>query len=243
MRKLLYMLYQPYKWLVLVPVFALSTPFFGFLGAVLAVVVNPSFGSIVSGTAWARLNAFLTPMWVTVVGREHVEKGQSYVIIANHQSGYDIYVFYGWLKMDFKWVLKAELRKTPGLGIGCEKMGHIYVDRSNTQAAIRSIEAAKQRLVNGISVVFFAEGTRSEDGKLLPFKKGAFRMALDLGLPILPVTIVGTREVLPPNTMKVFPGQAKLIFHPPVDITGYDRRNIRDLIREVRTAVQSGLEM
>ncbi len=241
MRRLLYILYQPYKWLVMVPVFGLSTFFFGSLAAVLAVAVNPRFGSVVSGTGWSRLNAFLTPMKVTVVGREHVVPGQSYVVVANHQSGYDIYVVYGWLKLDFKWVLKAELRKVPGLGIGCEKLGHIYVDRSNTQAAVRSINAAKERLVGGTSVVFFPEGTRSEDGRLLPFKKGAFRLALDLGLPILPVTITGTREILPPNTMKLFPGRAKLIFHPPLDVGPYGG-DLPALMRDVRAIVESGLE-
>ncbi len=243
MRRLLYLLYQPYKWLVLVPVFAISTPFFGLLGGVLAVVISPKIGSYVSGTGWSRLNAFLTPMLVTVVGREHHDTSQSYVIIANHQSGYDIYVIYGWLRQDFKWVLKQELRRVPGLGIGCEKMGHIYVDRSNTDAALRSIEQAKRRIVDGTSVLFFPEGTRSEDGKLLPFKKGAFRMALDLGLPILPVTIVGTREILPPNTMRAFPGRAKLIFHPPIDIAGYERRNMRKLIDRVRATIESGFDM
>ncbi len=241
-RRLLYLLYQPYKWLVLVPVFAISTPFFGLLAAVLAVTVSPKFGSFVSGTGWSRLNAFLTPMQVTVVGREHHDPKQSYVIVANHQSGYDIYVIYGWLRQDFKWVLKQELRRVPGLGIGCEKMGHIYVDRSNTDAALRSIEQAKRRIVDGTSVLFFPEGTRSEDGKLLPFKKGAFRMALDLRLPILPVTIVGTREILPPNTMRAFPGRAKLIFHPPIDIANYERRNMRKLIDRVRTAIESGFD-
>lgn len=242
LRKTLYLLYQPYKWLVVVPVFGISTLFFGCLAAVLATLLSPRIGSVVSGTAWSRLNAFLTPMLVTVVGRERMDPQQSYVIVANHQSGYDIYVLYGWLGVDFKWVLKQELRKAPGLGIGCEKLGHIYVDRSDTDAAIRSIEIAKERIAGGTSVVFFAEGTRSEDGQLLPFKKGAFRMAIDLGLPILPVTIAGTREIQPPNTMDVFPGRARLIIHQPIAIAGYDRSNMRQLIDRTRSAIASGLD-
>ena len=222
MRNILYVLYQPYKWLVLVPVFAVSTLFAGFAAALLPMLISPRFSSILSGTLWARLNAYLTPIRVTVSGRELIDPQQSYVIAANHQSGYDIYVLYGWLGVDFKWVLKQELRKAPGLGIGCEKLGHIFVDRSDTEAAIRSIEQAKRRIVDGTSVIFFPEGTRSGDGRLLPFKKGAFRMAIDLGLPILPVTLVGTRDILPPNTMRVFPGRARLIF-PPAD----RRRRIR----------------
>ncbi|MEM7356210.1 MAG: lysophospholipid acyltransferase family protein [Acidobacteriota bacterium] len=242
MRKILYYLYQPYKWLVVVPLFGISTVFFGSLAAVLATLVSPKFGSMVSGIGWSRLNAFFTPMFVSVHGREKMDEKQSYVIVANHQSGYDIYVLYGWLGVDFKWVLKQELRKAPGLGVGCEKLGHIYVDRSNTDAAIRSIEKAKERIKDGTSVVFFAEGTRSEDGKLLTFKKGAFRMAIDLGLPVLPISIVGTRHVQPPNTYDVFPGKAKLVIHQPIPIEGYDRSNMMELLKRTRAAIDSGLE-
>lgn len=242
MRKILYLLYQPYKWLVMVPVAGISTVFFGLLAAGSAVLVSPRFGNKISGWPWARLNAFLTPMPVTVVGREQIAPDKSYVIVANHQSPYDIYVLYGWLGIDFKWVLKQELRKVPGLGIGCEKLGHIYVDRSNGRAAVRSIKAAKKRIVPGTSVIFFAEGTFSKGPRLLPFKKGAFRTAIDLGLPILPVTIVGTREILPGGTWELFPGKAKLIVHEPVDITGHTPENMSGLMARVRATVQSGLE-
>ncbi len=242
MHKILYILYQPYKWLVMVPVAGLSAVFFGFLAAVSAVLVNPRFGNMVSGMPWARLNAFLTPMRVTVVGRQRIDPEQSYVIVANHQSPYDIYVLYGWLGIDFKWVLKQELRRVPGLGIGCEKLGHIYVDRSSGRAAVRSINAAKERITGGTSVIFFAEGTFGKGPELLPFKKGAFRMAIDLGLPILPVTIVGTQEILPADSWRLFPGRAKLIVHQPVDIAGYEHGNMKTLIQDVRATVQSGLE-
>ncbi|MCP3997595.1 MAG: 1-acyl-sn-glycerol-3-phosphate acyltransferase, partial [bacterium] len=186
--------------------------------------------------------AFLTPMRVTVAGRERIDPEQSYVIVANHQSPYDIYVLYGWLGIDFKWVLKQELRKVPGLGIGCEKLGHIYVDRSNSHAAIRSINEARERITRGTSVIFFAEGTFGNGRELLAFKKGAFRMALDLGLPILPVTIVGTREILPGGSWDLFPGRAKLIVHEPMEITGHEPGKLRPLIQEVRAVVQSGLD-
>jgi len=242
MRRLLYILYQPYKWLVMVPVFGLSTPFFGFLAALASVLINPRVGNLASGLPWARLNAFLTPMRVTVVGRERIDREQSYVIVANHQSPYDIYVLYGWLGIDFKWVLKQELRRIPGLGIGCEKLGHIYVDRSNRQAAVRSIHEAKARITHGTSVIFFAEGTFGNGRELLAFKKGAFRMAIDLGLPILPVTVVGTREVLPGGSWDLFPGRAKLVVHEPVDVTGHEPGDMSALIRQVRAAVESGLE-
>ena len=104
------------------------------------------------------------------------------------------------------------------------------------------LNAARERLTGGTSVVFFPEGTRSEDGRLLPFKKGAFHMALDLGLPILPVTIVGTPEILPPDTMDLFPGKAKLVFHTAIEIDGYGHDDVEALMRAAKAAIESGLK-
>ena len=94
-------------------------------------------------------------MSVNVTGRENIDPQQSYVVVANHQSLYDVFVLYGFLGIDFKWVMKQEMRSVPGLGIGCERMGHIFVDRSNVQAAMASIKAAESKIRNGTSVVFF----------------------------------------------------------------------------------------
>ncbi|HOG13024.1 MAG TPA: lysophospholipid acyltransferase family protein, partial [Smithellaceae bacterium] len=117
---MLRILYQPYKWLIFAPYLAVSTLFFGSLTVVLAVVTNPRITSFICGTVWSRLNGYLTPIRVRVTGRGNIDPTQSYVIVANHQSQYDIFVLYGWLGIDFKWVMKQELRKVPGIGIGCE---------------------------------------------------------------------------------------------------------------------------
>ena len=106
-------------------------------------------------------------------------------------------------------MLKQELRKIPGLGIGCEKVGHIFIDRSNHEKALESINNAKRTIVNGTSVLFFPEGTRSKTGRLGEFKKGAFIFAIDIGVPILPITVVNTGKILPPHTMNLLPGRVK----------------------------------
>ncbi len=238
MKKLLRILYQPYKWFIFGPFIVCSTFLCGALAAVTSAWVNPKFGSIF-GVIWARLNCLATPMVVEIRGKENISKTQSYVIVSNHQSQYDIFVLYGWLGIDFKWVMKKELRNVPALGIACEKVGHIFIDRSNTEAALHSINEAKSKIVNGTSVIFFPEGTRSTDGNLRDFKKGAFKMALDLQIPILPVTISGTRDVLPTKTFDLFPGRACMTVHPPVDISAYDNRNIRTLMETVRDIIAS----
>ena len=241
MSKVLRILYQPYKWLIFVPYLTVSTLFFGSLTVVLAVVTNPRITSFICGTIWARLNGYLTPIRVKVTGRENIDQTQSYVIVANHQSQYDIFVLYGWLGIDFKWVMKQELRKVPGIGIGCEKVGHIFIDRSNHEKALASLRAAKEKIVNGTSVIFFPEGTRSRDGSLGVFKKGAFKMAVDLRLPILPITIVGTRDILPTDSVDLFPGRARMIIHKPIDTGGYKDDNLDELVDRARGIIGSGL--
>ncbi|RLA30427.1 MAG: 1-acyl-sn-glycerol-3-phosphate acyltransferase, partial [Gammaproteobacteria bacterium] len=143
------MLYQPYKWLVCAPFLVLSTLFFGSATIVLSLFLPSRWVSLISGTFWSRLNAWLTPMPVKVTGRENVDPQQSYVVVANHQSFYDVFVLYGFLGIDFKWVMKQEMRSIPGVGIGCEKVGHIFIDRSNRKAALATIKSAQSKIVNG----------------------------------------------------------------------------------------------
>ena len=239
MKRFKYLLYQPYKWLIFIPFLAVNTIIFGILAVLISVSINKKIGSFIGGAVWSRVNAFFTPVFVKVRGRENISKGQSYVIVANHESAYDIFVLYGWLGIDFKWVMKKEIRKIPGIGFGSEAVGHIFIDRSSSKAAIETIEAAKERIKGGTSVVFFPEGTRSRTREMLPFKKGAFRFAYDLDLPLLPVTINGTRKIFPPDSLNLMPGKAEIIIHPPIDIHRYEQENVASLIAESRSVIES----
>jgi 1-acyl-sn-glycerol-3-phosphate acyltransferase len=235
-------IYSFYKWFVVLPVLGVSTFVCGMSVVALVWFVRPKTLARIFARSWARINSWATPMLVSVHGRHHIDPAQSYVVVCNHQSQYDIFMLYGWLDIDFKWVMKQELRNIPVIGIACDKLGHIYVDRSNREAALASIEAAKTRVVDGTSVLFFPEGTRSRDGRLKPFKKGAFYFALDLQLPLLPITINGTRQILPSDTLDLFPGRATMTIHAPVGIEGYRRDNIDKLAAAVRDRIVSGLE-
>jgi 1-acyl-sn-glycerol-3-phosphate acyltransferase len=236
MKKLLWLLYQPYKYLVFLPVLLLSTVITGTLVMLLIPVVGARAAGTLA-TVWARVNSYATPMFLTVRGRENIDPRQSYVVVANHQSQFDIFALYGWLGIDIKWVMKMELRKVPIIGIACERLGHIYIDRSNTEAAIRTIRDAKKKVTDGTSVIFFPEGTRSRSEKMLPFKKGAFKMALDLGVPILPVCISGTRNILPPSTLNLFPGRANMWIHPPIDVNADTTTDVKSLMEATRRVV------
>lgn len=235
--KILHGLYQPYKWLFVIPFMALNTLIFGIIAVLVSTLINQRIGSYFGGVIWSRLNALITPMRVKVSGRQLIDNKQSYVIISNHQSLYDIFLIYGWLGVDIKWVMKKELAKIPGIGFGSKKVGHIFLDRSNSRVALESLNEAKRKLVNGTSVVIFPEGTRSQTGQLGPFKKGAFKLALDLGLPILPVTISGTRNILPTGTVDLMPGKATMMIHKPIEIINQTEESLKDLLIEARDII------
>ncbi len=241
MNKLLYYLYQPYKWLVYIPLLILSTFIFGIL-AILLSFINKRLSSQIGGAGWARFNGWIAPVHVRVSGKKNIDKNQSYVIVANHQSLFDIFIMYGWLGIDIRWVMKYELRKVPILGIACKRVGHIFVNRSNTKASLESINQAKKAIQNGTSVVFFPEGTRSSDSKIGKFKKGAFKLAMELGLPILPVTINGTGKRLPSGTMDLTPGTVGMTIHPAIEILPFQKNeSMEQLIEKSRETIENGL--
>lgn len=238
MKKVLFWPYQIYVWLFFFPIVILSTLVFSTLTVIFATLVNPDWASRVFAVTWARMLGWLTPLRVVVEGACNAEREKSYVVVCNHQSMYDILVIYGWLKLDLKWVMKKELRKIPGIGIGCEKAGHIFVDRKNPKQASKAIGEALAKMGQGIGILFFSEGTRSDDGRLLSFKKGAFRLSKEQGLPILPVTLVGTRDIMPARSLKPFPGSVKMVIHPAVEPKG---RDVDELLEETRRVIKSAM--
>jgi len=243
LRKLFVLLYQPYKWLFLIPVILIFTFFFGIAAVVVSSLINQKAGSYVGGALWSRFIIMLTPVFVKVKGLDNIKKGTSYIIIPNHQSFYDVFAIYGWLGLDIKWLMKKELAKIPGVGFGSRKVGHIFLDRSNQQAAVKSYKEAKRKLVNGTSVVIFPEGTRSKNGKLLPFKRGAYKLAFDLNLPLLPVTINGSKNILPAGSFsKILPGNISITVHPPIEIKDLNDKHISEIMDKSKGIISSALE-
>ena len=146
---------------------------------------------------WGRCFCYVFAIPVTVRGQEHIRKGQSYVFVSNHQSFYDVFLIYGWLPVVFKWLMKKELRRIPIVGWACKAAGHIFIDRRHARSAAESIQAVEAELKDGVSTVIFPEGTRTSDGSIAPFKRGAFQIALDLNLPVIPLRIDGCYELMP----------------------------------------------
>ena len=230
--------YLPYKWCVYLPLMVLSTNVAALILIAYCLLGGRRLIRVIP-VLWARFNARAVPATVAVQGREHINPGQSYVVVANHQSHFDIFAIYGWLGIDLRWVMKKELRTIPVFGYACEVMGQVIIDRSNPQQAKATIAAAKHQIQNGTSIMFFPEGTRSLDGELLPFKAGAFKFAQELGLPILPVTIRGSHDILPSKTIRLQPGHIDVIVHSPISVD--QNSTIEDLSRRARDAIQCGL--
>jgi len=236
-------LYPLWQWLVLIPAAAVYT----IAGALVAIVMC-AFGlqreaNLGVAARWARFIAYLTPMRVEIEGAEHIDPGQSYVVVANHQSQFDIPLIYGFCGLDLRWVMKAEIGKLPFIAQGCRAIGHIFIDRRNPDQARAAINSAVARLPQGTGVLFFPEGTRSRSGQLIKFRKGAFRVAVDRNLPVLPMTVLGTREMLPPGSFRIRPGCARLVVHQPIrSIAGPTDVAVTDLCARTRAAIAEPLD-
>lgn len=145
---------------------------------------------------WSNLVFWLNPMWrLKVTGKEKIDRNQTYVIVSNHQSGADILVLFT-LRLHFKWVAKRSLFFVPFLGWNMAMNRYISLRRGKKSSMHQMMELAKRDLLRGNSMMIFPEGTRSKDGRLQPFKSGAFHLALDTRLPILPIAITGTSEAI-----------------------------------------------
>jgi len=230
--------YPPYKYLVYIPFLVMWT-LVNFLGVVVVAPFSARLASRWFGGAWGRGLVWLIPARLRVSAAPGFDPTQSYVIACNHLSLVDIPVLYGWLKLDLKWVMKKEVRQIPMIGGGCALLGHIFLDRSDREAALKTLREFEARMLPGTSVLFFPEGTRSRDGELQAFKMGAFHMARDLDLPILPITLSGTEGILPPDGMGLRPGSAAMHIHSPIPaerVRSASPEQLRDLTREVITA-------
>ncbi len=189
--------------------------------------------------SWSKALLRQADLTFEVLGKEHIDPQQSYVVMSNHQSLYDIPVLYQALPLPLRMAGKAELFKTPIWGRALHAAGFVELDRSKGTKAYRALLAARDRLEReGCSLWIAPEGTRSLDGELLPFKNGGFHLALIAGLPILPVTVDGTIEVHRQGSKLVHRGhRVRVIVHEPVDPNRFGRKKIDSLVDTVRTAI------
>jgi 1-acyl-sn-glycerol-3-phosphate acyltransferase len=144
--------------------------------------------------------------------------------------------------VQFRWLAKAELFKIPLFGYAMRRSGYISIDRSNRKSAFLSLKKAAQIIRNGVSVVIFPEGTRSLDGRIRDFKKGGFVLAVDAGVPVVPIVIHGTRAIMPKKKLRITPGQVRVEIQDPIDTKSYSRKTKDQLLERVRTIILTEFE-
>jgi 1-acyl-sn-glycerol-3-phosphate acyltransferase len=178
---------------------------------------------------WSWIFSALTFIRYDIVGREKLRKGQSYIFVSNHTSFLDLPGLRLMIPGEFRPIAKKELLKIPVFGL-IVRSATVVVDRSNSQSRKKSIEKIREILSHGISALIFAEGTQNRSQEILqPFKDGAFRIALDTQLPIVPVAVIGAGKLMPPSSINLRPGTIRILVGDEIDVTKYTADQVPDL--------------
>jgi len=215
----------------------LTTSFFSLIAIIASLFSRTGDSVHIIAGVWARSILVGSRVHVRVNGLSNIEPDKSYVYMANHQSNFDIPVLLGYLPVQFRWLAKAELFKIPVFGRAMRGAGYVKIDRFNQESAFDSISEAAQKMKNGVSVMIFPEGTRSKDGRIKSFKKGGFVMAVDAGVPIVPVIIRGTWSIMAKSSLRINRGDVEMEIAKPIDTIGYSRETKDELMDKVRTVI------
>lgn len=234
-------LFSLYQWFIALPILLTLTILTALTTIIGCLVGNGDFWGYYPGKIWSILFCNLSFSPVRTKGFEKIDRTTSYIFVANHQSAYDIFIIYGYLGQNFKWIMKESLKKIPLVGKACRSAGHIFIDRSSNAGIRKAMHQAERTLRNGTSLVVFPEGTRTYTGKLGRFKKGAFQMAIDLNLPIVPLTIDGAFKVLPRTSFLIRPHTMTLVAHDPIYPQPDNENEAQRLLDESHKAIESGL--
>ncbi len=230
-----------YLFLVQTPVALLLTVPYASVACLAALVDRSGRTTRRLGGAWSRLLLSLLRVEVRVSGIENVPSGPA-IYAANHGSALDIFVVFGHLPVDFRIIYKRSISLLPLVGWSIWLGGHIPIDRSNAFRARRSLRTAARRIRAGTSVVTFPEGTRSPDATVHLFRRGSFKLALEAGVPIVPVSLAGVKEVVPHGLTSLRPGRVQVGIAPAVPVAGRAPEDVDSLAEEVRGIVVAGCE-
>jgi len=219
----------------------LATIFFGFMTVVASFVEKNGNLPHKVISIWGKSIIFVSGARVKVRGLCNIDPEKSYIYMPNHQSLFDIPILTAYLKVQFRWLAKVELFHIPVFGQAMQHAGYISIDRTNRKAAFESLRKAAEIIRNGVSVLIFPEGTRSRDG-ISSFKKGGFVLAVDSGVPIIPIIIHGTREIMPKKKLSFKTGNVVVEVRPPVETSVYTRKNKDVLLENVRQVICKSFE-
>jgi 1-acyl-sn-glycerol-3-phosphate acyltransferase len=188
---------------------------------------------------WAKVALWICGVKVNVRGLENVDSEIPRVYVTNHQSYFDIFALFACLPVSFRFVLKQELMRIPIFGFAMKSAGHVALDRTDHRKAVKSMNEAAEKMKRGASMLIFPEGTRSEDGRLQPFKNGGFRLALKAGFDVVPVTIINSRHIVPKGSLRINKGTFGLNIGTPISIKDYSKKDVDRLMKVVREAIMN----
>lgn len=237
-------LYRIYQVFVAAPLLLLTTALTAIVTTVGSTIGSAHFWGYWPGRIWSRWFMRILLLPVHVEGHENIDKKTSYVFVANHQGAFDIFMIYGYLGRNFKWMMKSGLRTVPLVGKACEAAGHIFVDKSGPKAIQHTHDKAREVLQGGTSLVVFPEGERTLTGEMGPFFRGAYQLADELQLPVVPITLDGPYEVLSRNRGPinfVFWHRLRMTIHKPIPPIGKGPENIKNAMELSREAIASAL--
>jgi len=215
------------------------TVLFGLPGIFAALIPPRGDWFLRFARGWARSVLAVAGISVRVLHGDRIERGKSFVVVANHESFCDILVLLATLPMQVRFLAKRSVFRVPVLGWSIAAAGFVPVDREDRSRSAATVEAALHRLQGGRSLVIFPEETRTPTGDLLPFKRGAAHLALRSGLPILPVALAGTYRVLPRGTLAITPGPVIMAVGNPIEVSGRSVRERGAVTRALREEIES----
>jgi len=191
---------------------------------------------------WAKALLLVSGIRVKVIGKSNLDPTRPYVYMCNHQSNADIPVLLAHLNVQFRWLAKAELFRIPLFGYAMKRTGAVSIDRSDSRSGMRSFKQAAKTVRDGTSVMIFPEGTRSMDGAIRSFKRGGFMLAVEAGVPIVPIILHGTRAIMPKKHLAITPGDVILEIRPPIETAIYGRKGKDRLSEDVRSVICKSFE-
>ncbi|NDW10397.1 1-acyl-sn-glycerol-3-phosphate acyltransferase [Dysgonomonas sp. 520] len=230
-----------YEIFIFVPLFLIATIITATVAILGSLFGKRQFWGYIPPRYWSKLACLLALCRVSVKREVELDQNQSYVFVANHQGAFDIFLIYAYLGLKTKWVQKQSLRKIPLVGKACETIGHVFVDNSSPKAIMNTINKIKDELEDGISMTIFPEGSRTETGKMGRFKKGAFKIAEEMKLPIVPLTINGSYDVLKIRSLLIRPGKLELVIHKPIETKDMSEEQISELMNQTREIIYDDL--